>query len=100
MRSQIRQAFANINEIQSLNIRLRSLAAEVVGPVPPSDKPSPPEQSCPNDIPMTEELRYAVDGAEQPLRELRDAVTWLEQMLGVEVASPTASVGDLPVGRR
>lgn len=83
MRSQISQAWAHASDLRDIRDRLRNLAKQVVGEVPHNIDQSP-QEAYPASLPMTEELRFAVRDSEQPLREIGEAVLWLEQMFGVE----------------
>lgn len=88
MRSHISRSFEHTDALRRLNSRMREFARQTIGEVPLPQDPTAPSEVYPADLPMNEELRIAIDSAESPLRELAEAMTWLEQTFGTEVAGP------------
>jgi hypothetical protein len=85
MRQHISRSFEHAGRLRHLNHRLREFARQTVGEVP--SQPTGSDDAYPTGIPMNEELRLAIEAAEQPLADLNEVIGWLEQMFGTEVAA-------------
>jgi hypothetical protein len=88
------------SRIVNLQDRLRYLASQTVGPVPPPDAPNPFPPATPvaptTERPMLMQLDELQSCTDFEFRELERYVTWIEQQFGVDHSnSPKTATGPL-----